>query len=161
MKELERGKILDTGMSLNIKNSISVMEKLHKCKQVIHIFAHIDKPEQDRHFLILDYAENGKILDHLESGIKECKNLAMETKQRILYDLVLALEFMHNLNIVHNELRLEKILLDEKFHVKVSNFLKAKTLNKFEKEDVLNAYESFSEKYLDSDDEDLDSPDFN
>ena len=60
-KELQRGKILDADMSRNIKNSISVLEKLYKCEQVINLFAHIDEPEQDSHFLFLDYAQNGKI----------------------------------------------------------------------------------------------------
>lgn len=136
LKELDRAKVSDSKMSINVKNSIIILEKLHKCNKVINLFAHIDKPDDHCHYLILDYAEHGSVLDRLSNDIKGCKDLTMENKRRILKDLVLALESMHNLNIVHNELRLEKVLLDENFNVKVNNFLRAKKVNKLDEKEI-------------------------
>lgn len=69
-------------------------------------------------FLVLELCRRGELFDYLNSVV-----LLPESRTRILMRQVLeAIEFIHSRGIVHRDIKLENILLDETLSAKLSDF---------------------------------------
>lgn len=71
-----------------------------------------------RVFIFMNYAENGDLLDHIKrNGVTAEHNAKMWFRQ-----MSSGLQYLHNKNIAHRDLKCENILLSRKFHVKIADF---------------------------------------
>lgn len=71
-----------------------------------------------RVFIFMNYAENGDLLDHIKrNGVTAEHNAKMWFRQ-----MASGLQYLHNKNIAHRDLKCENILLSRKFHVKIADF---------------------------------------
>lgn len=69
-------------------------------------------------FCVMEYAPNGDLLSYLKK-----KQLLDEEKAKyIFYQIALAIKFLHELNIIHWDIKLDNILVDENHHCKLSDF---------------------------------------
>ncbi|CAF0919846.1 unnamed protein product [Didymodactylos carnosus] len=69
-------------------------------------------------YMILELAGHGDLLDY----IKLFGRLPEDRARKMFQQLVSAIEYLHNLKIVHRDLKCENILLDSKNDIKVSDF---------------------------------------
>eukprot|EP00708_Paratrimastix_pyriformis_P002399 GAFH01001145.1.p2 GENE.GAFH01001145.1~~GAFH01001145.1.p2 ORF type:complete len:455 (-),score=125.62 GAFH01001145.1:539-1702(-) len=69
--------------------------------------------DPEYYYMILEYAANGEFFDYIGSGLRE------DMAQFYFRQLVLALEYMHSNNVCHRDLKLENILLDADYNLKV------------------------------------------
>jgi MAP/microtubule affinity-regulating kinase len=67
-------------------------------------------------FLVLEYASGGELLDLIVSQGR----LKEKDARNYIKQIVSALEYCHNLNIVHRDLKAENLLLGEDGSVKIS-----------------------------------------
>lgn len=65
----------------------------------------------------------------LNSFIREHKKLSSKLTREFTMEIVLALEYLRKLNIVHRDLKPQNILLDDTFHLKVTDFGTAKRID--------------------------------
>lgn len=79
---------------------------------------------QTAHFLylVLEYCPNGD----LSSLVKAKRKLDEHTAKFYLAEIILALEYLHNLNIIYRDLKPANILIDTEGHIKLSDFGLAK-----------------------------------
>ena len=74
--------------------------------------------------LILDYCPSGELFglmkNHRNMTEKEAKFYFLET--------ILAIQYMHNKNIIYRDIKPENILLDQNGHIKIADFGLAKVL---------------------------------
>lgn len=66
----------------------------------------------------MEYAENGEIFEYVQ---KRQRIPELETK-RIMFRILLAVDYMHSNGIVHRDLKLENILLDGNNNIKIADF---------------------------------------
>ncbi|KAM9789836.1 receptor-interacting serine/threonine-protein kinase 2 [Neosynchiropus ocellatus] len=98
-------------------------EVLHKVRfnYIIQIFGICNEPE----FLciVTEYMSNGS-LDLLLHQKDLFPDLAWPLRLRILYEIALGVNFLHNMNppLLHHDLKTQNILLDSEFHVKIADF---------------------------------------
>lgn len=73
---------------------------------------------------VLDYAKNGELLDFIK------KNSSFDETCTKFYaaEIILAIEYLHGQNIIHRDLKPENILMDDKMHIKLTDFGTAKIL---------------------------------
>jgi BR serine/threonine kinase len=84
-----------------------------------HILKLIEVLESPQHlYVILEYAEQGELYDFLVSHSALSYSIGIEFFRQI----VLAVEFLHNLGICHRDLKPENILLDSFGQVKLADF---------------------------------------
>lgn len=83
-------------------------------------------------YFVMTYCKNGELLNL----IQRVGNFDRECASFYTAEIVRALEHLHSLNIIHRDLKPENILLDERMHIKISDFGCAKILNKEEAEGV-------------------------
>lgn len=71
-----------------------------------------------RLIIAMEYAPNGTVFDLLEKK----KRLSENESRDIFSQLIRALVYCHSLGIAHRDLKLENLLLDENFRLKLSDF---------------------------------------
>ncbi|CAG8716308.1 38769_t:CDS:2 [Gigaspora margarita] len=77
--------------------------------------------ETNSHFLVLEYAGNGNLHDYLS----ENKNLKWPQKIKISKDIACGLEFLHNIDMIHQNLNTKTIFINnEKVQILNPIFLK-------------------------------------
>ena len=107
---------------IKILNSLKD-DKDNKCENVIKNYKTFSK---GNYLYILDeYINNGDLLSYM----KTYKDLNQKIKEENLWDIFLqcanALKFLHSKNIVHRNIRLENIYMNNNKDIKLGNFLKA------------------------------------
>ncbi|KAG5056237.1 hypothetical protein AAZX31_03G232600 [Glycine max] len=84
--------------------------------------------EGDERYLVYEFCANGNLAQHL---LRRDSHLTWETRVRILRDCSYALKYLHHHIegcVVHRDIKLTNILLNEKYQAKLSDFGLAKVM---------------------------------
>lgn len=71
-----------------------------------------------RFAVVTEYCKQGEIFDYLLAH----KQLAESEARRLFRQLLSAVDYIHSLGFVHRDIKLENVLLDSMFHVKLADF---------------------------------------
>ncbi|XP_034071380.1 receptor-interacting serine/threonine-protein kinase 2 [Gymnodraco acuticeps] len=115
---------LDNPVEERHRNSLlKEAEVLHKARfnYIIQIFGICNEPEF--FCIITEFMSNGS-LDQLLHEKDTYPVLAWPLRLRILYEIALGVNFLHNMNppLLHHDLKTQNILMDGEFHVKIADF---------------------------------------
>ncbi|KAJ6663930.1 hypothetical protein lerEdw1_008884 [Lerista edwardsae] len=114
-----QGPLLDSDRD----NLLKEAEILHQARfsYVLPILGICNEPE----FLgiVTEYMPNGS-LNQLLHGKNIYPEIAWSLRFRILYEIALGVNYLHNMNppLLHHDLKTQNILLDADFHVKIADF---------------------------------------
>ena len=127
----ERYKLRDEIRSENLENELKIL-KLLDHKNIIKLYDHIHGERME--FLIM---ENGpqKMLNDFSKNYHHQKILEYEAKI-IFQQIVEAVDYLHDINIIHRDLKMQNILINEKFEIKLIDFGFANFYNKKKKFNV-------------------------
>ncbi|OMJ29542.1 Fatty acyl-CoA synthetase and RNA processing-associated kinase 1 [Smittium culicis] len=98
-----------------------IIREISSLKKVNHenIVRLYDIIESENHIgLVLEYASGGELFEYIMKN----QYLRDSEAKRIFSQLILAVSFLHENEIVHRDLKLENILLDSKKNVKITDF---------------------------------------
>jgi serine/threonine protein kinase len=115
MKILLKEQLKQTNQILHTKSEREILEKINHPFIIKLIFA-FQNPE--KLFIVTEYMCGGEIFYHLR---KEGKFSEARTRLYIA-EIVLALEHLHQNNIIYRDLKPENILLDKQGHIKLTDF---------------------------------------
>lgn len=115
------------------KSALSEVSVLKKCKHpniILFKEAFITKYPYRRLHLITEYAENGDLYKILEAQKK--KNQHFEESEIInwLIQTCLALKYIHNLHVIHRDIKPQNLFLTKNGIIKIGDFGISKILNK-------------------------------
>ncbi|KAI7878635.1 Pkinase-domain-containing protein [Lichtheimia hyalospora FSU 10163] len=75
-------------------------------------------------YYVIDLARNGELYTY----IRRLAPFDMDTTRFYAAEILLAIEHIHSRNIVHRDIKPENILLDDRMHIKITDFGSAKIL---------------------------------
>ena len=81
--------------------------------------------DKEHLFMLMEFAIGGELFSYLRKAGRFC----FSTAQFYIAEIVLALEYLHSLDIVYRDLKPENILLDAQGHIKLTDFGFSKHLN--------------------------------
>ncbi|XP_055943758.1 serine/threonine-protein kinase SIK3-like isoform X2 [Argiope bruennichi] len=106
---------LDEDNLKKILREIQIMKMLHHP----HIIALYQVMETERMiYLVTEYASGGEIFDHLVAHGRMSEKEARHKFKQILT----AIKYCHERNVVHRDLKAENLLLDENMNIKIADF---------------------------------------
>uniref|UniRef100_A0A673KW08 non-specific serine/threonine protein kinase n=1 Tax=Sinocyclocheilus rhinocerous TaxID=307959 RepID=A0A673KW08_9TELE len=127
--KLARHRITKTEVAIKIIDKTQLdavnLEKIYREVQIMKMLdhPHIIKLYQvmetkNMLYLVTEYAKNGEIFDYLAKHGR----LSEPEARRKFWQILSAVEYCHNLNIVHRDLKAENLLLDGHMNIKIADF---------------------------------------
>jgi serine/threonine protein kinase len=111
-----------------MSNEINLQKSFNR-PDIIKVKYH--KQNENYMFIFLELCNNGSLLDLFNS--KKEKYLTEKEVQCFMIQIIIALNCIHNKNIIHRDLKLSNIMLGEKNKIKIGDFGLATILNKNQK----------------------------
>ena len=109
----ERLKLLKIIDHLNLE--IEIMYKLHH-PHIIQLINHFE--DDDNFFMIMPYASRGQLFTLLKKNTKFDQKMTSQ----FLRELISAVKYLHEHNIIHRDIKPENILLDQNYRIKLCDF---------------------------------------
>ena len=105
-----------------LKQEVSLMKSLKNCENIIKYYGSFLSFKSKSIWLIYEYCPSGSLYDLLKTIERP---LAEKEILIILNDILNALAFIHQLNIIHSNIKITNILINENAKSKLGNFSKA------------------------------------
>lgn len=115
IKYIKKLKINDETEINRIRREIKIMSKLNH-PNIINVLEVFENKE--RIILVLDCGTEGELYDYINKRGK----LTEKDARRIFRQIVAAVNYCHQNGVVHRDLKLENIVLDENGNVKIADF---------------------------------------
>ena len=119
---------------INIKNilnkfikEINVISNLRHPNIVLYIGASLNN---NKYYMITEHISNGNLFEFLHNSKKKpFGKLSDNLMLQIAYEIAIAMSYLHSRNITHCDLKSSNILLDQNYHVKISDFGLSRMVN--------------------------------
>lgn len=117
IKTYEKYQILDPIKKKNLLREIEILRKLEH-PHIIKLFETVDSKKH--YHLVLEYINGCSLYNYIKG---KTNNLLDEQEaRRIFKQVLLAVEYCHNLGVAHRDIKFDNILLDSKNNVKLIDF---------------------------------------
>nr|XP_033782686.1 NUAK family SNF1-like kinase 1 [Geotrypetes seraphini] len=130
IKSIRKEKITDELDRVHLQREIEITALL-KHDHIVQIYEVFEN--KDKIIIVMEYASNGELYDYVNKRQRIVENEA----RRFFRQIVSAVHYCHKKGVVHRDLKLENILLDENLNVKLADFGLS---NVFQKNQFLETY---------------------
>lgn len=130
VKSIQKDKIIDELDRVHLQREIEITALL-KHEHIVQVFEVFEST--DKIIIIMEYASNGELYDFINNK----HQLPESDARRFFRQIVSAVHYCHKNGIVHRDIKLENILLDENLNVKLADFGLS---NLYHKNQVLETY---------------------
>ena len=114
---------------IDIKREIKILSGINH-KNIIKMYDCFCQNE--KYYLVLEYLPNKTLNDKINDKIKKCHRHFQENEiLNIFHQIINGLKYLHDLNIIHRDIKPDNILFDEKDNVKLSDFGYSVLLNNY------------------------------
>lgn len=117
IKIYEKYKLLDPQRRKSVKCEIRLMERM-KHPNVVVFHDALDTPKQI--YIIMDFMSGGSLHHFLKR--RPGRRLEDQVAKRLFYQVCQGIRYLHDRHIVHRDVKLENLLLDENGTVKIIDF---------------------------------------
>ena len=119
---------------INIKNilnkfirEINIISNLRHPNIVLYIGASLNG---NNYYMVTEHIPNGNLFEFLHnSNDNISKRIDDKLQIQIAYEIAIAMKYLHSRNITHCDMKSSNILLDENYHVKISDFGLSRMVN--------------------------------
>ena len=119
LKVIEKSNIKKHNLAQQMQNEVKIMYSL-KHDNIVQLYNHFEDDENI--YLVIEFAEEGQLMNKLKKAAN--KKLKEANAAAYLRDLVLALNYIHNLNppIIHRDIKPENLLVASGNKIKLGDF---------------------------------------
>ena len=120
IKTVDIKSMKEKNLSNTLKNEQNILKQIDSQYLVNSYFIFKDKKN---YYFVMEYLPGGDVYTLLSKN-----NLPKKTIQLIVAETILAVNYLHNIRIIHHDIKPENILITPKGHFKLSDFGLSKTL---------------------------------
>ena len=120
IKTVDIKSMKEKNLSNTLKNEQNILKQIDSQYLVNSYFIFKDKKY---YYFVMEYLPGGDVYTLLSKN-----NLPKKTMQLIIAETILAVNYLHNIGIIHHDIKPENILITSKGHFKLSDFGLSKTL---------------------------------
>ena len=120
IKTVDINSMKEKKLSSSLKNEQEILKEIDNDFVVNSYFIFQDKKY---YYFVMEYLPGGDVYTLLSKN-----NLPKKTIQLIVAETILAVNYLHSINIIHHDIKPENILISLKGHFKLSDFGLSKTL---------------------------------
>jgi len=117
VKIYEKYKLLDPQRKKSVRCEIRLMERMRH-PNIVNFHEALDTPKQI--FLVMDFLGGGSLHHYLKK--RPGRRLEDHQAKRLFYQVCQGIRYLHDRHIVHRDVKLENLLLDEHGTVKIIDF---------------------------------------
>ena len=116
IKSINKTKIISERQKKKIQIETSIMKTLSSSNYIVKMF---ETYETEKHIcIVMEYISAGDLLSYIKKRSKLNENIA----KYIFKQIILAIQYIHNNNIVHRDIKLDNILIDLDNKIKICDF---------------------------------------
>ncbi|KAF7694242.1 NUAK family SNF1-like kinase 1 [Silurus meridionalis] len=115
IKSIRKEKIKDEQDMVHIRREIEIMSSLRHT-HIISIYEVFEN--KDKIVIVMEYASKGELYDY----ISERRKLSERETRHFFRQIVSAVHHCHKKGVVHRDLKLENVLLDDNYNIKIADF---------------------------------------
>ncbi|CAD8067762.1 unnamed protein product [Paramecium primaurelia] len=115
VKILQKKKIENNADATRVQREISILRKVNH-ENIIKLYEILESDENL--YLVMEYAKGGELFDYI---VKK-HQLPEPMAARLFFQLINAVEYLHQQKIAHRDLKPENLLFDESRNLKVADF---------------------------------------
>ena len=120
IKTVDIKSLKEKNLSNTLRNEQNILKQIDSQYLVNSYFIFKDKKN---YYFVMEYLPGGDVYTLLSKN-----NLPKKTIQLIVAETILAVNYLHNIRIIHHDIKPENILITPKGHFKLSDFGLSKTL---------------------------------
>eukprot|EP01029_Cantina_marsupialis_P023529 TRINITY_DN5895_c0_g4_i2.p1 TRINITY_DN5895_c0_g4~~TRINITY_DN5895_c0_g4_i2.p1 ORF type:complete len:746 (+),score=235.55 TRINITY_DN5895_c0_g4_i2:948-3185(+) len=125
LKSLHKTTLIELGQEFNVVSEKSIMQKLDH-PNILRLVATYNDP--NRLYMLLELVRGGELYVMMKRRSRQGKKLRPSQAKFYAACVVLALEHMHDRQIIHRDLKTENLLIDSEGYIKLVDFGFAKQL---------------------------------
>nr|XP_016470534.1 PREDICTED: CBL-interacting serine/threonine-protein kinase 14-like isoform X2 [Nicotiana tabacum] len=114
IKTVSKQKILKGGFTAHVKREISIMRRLRH-PHIVHL--HEVLATKTKIYFVMEFAKGGELFAKVSKG-----RFSEDLSRRYFQQLISAVDYCHSRGVYHRDLKLENLLLDENWDLKVTDF---------------------------------------
>ena len=123
IKSINKSKIISERQKSKIKIETSIMKTLSSSNHIVKLY---ETYETEKHIcIVMEYICAGDLLSYIRKRSKLTEPIA----KYIFKQIILAIQYIHNNNIVHRDIKLDNILIDLDNKIKICDFGVSKRIN--------------------------------
>ena len=117
IKVYEKYKLLDAQRKKCVTREVAILKKISH-PNIVHFYEVVDNPKQM--YLVFELIKGKSLCSYVRS--KDGKKLDDKEARNVFTQVVSGIEYCHSLGILHRDVKLDNILIDESHNVKVIDF---------------------------------------
>ncbi|MFS7988165.1 putative protein kinase CAMK-CAMKL-CHK1 family [Helianthus anomalus] len=130
IKAINKQKIIKGGLTANVKREISIMRQLRhpnivRLREVL--------ANKKKIYFVLEYARGGELFAKVAKS-----RFSEHLSRRYFQELISVVGYCHSRGVFHRDLKLENLLLDEKWKLKVTDFGLSAVTNQIRNDGLLH-----------------------
>lgn len=114
IKVISKQKVLKGNLTAHIKREISIMQRLNH-PHIVRL--HEVMATKTKIYFVLEFAKGGELFTKIAKG-----RFTEDLSRKYFHQLISAIAYCHSRGVYHRDLKLENILLDENWNLKVTDF---------------------------------------